>query len=299
MQNNDNNRCFIVFQNPATQKCIKTENYKSIYHKFKLKAILASQIIIFFVFKSFNSITFKIIYVQPISLFILIFMFSVNAIAQDVDYRSLPQIQTSATYSEEVAADIITLSITLSESDSKGKISIETLEKNMEKVLKANDIDLKKQLTLEDLSSSFKNYFLRKNDVQKTKDYKLEVYDALTASKILKELEDEDISNVSLLNTRYSKLEELKIELKGKAVEKAKKQAEEMLKYVDQELGPVIFISDLNTNIYQFNKNQLYELNQFRTSGLQNEHIQRNQYLDVEFDKIKVEVNIMVYFKLN
>lgn len=236
---------------------------------------------------------------KPILLFILIFMFSANAFSQNIDYRSFPQIQTTATYSEEVAADVITLSITLSEADSKGKIPLETLEKSMEKVLKANDIDLKKQLTLEDLSSNFKNYFLKRNDVQKTKDYKLEVYDALTATKILKELEDEDISNVDLLNTRYSKLEELKIELKGKAVEKAKKQAEEMLKYVNQELGPVIFISDLNTNIHQFNRNQFYELNQFRATGLLNDPKLKNKYLDVEFDKIKVEVNVMVYFKLN
>lgn len=76
------------------------------------------------------------------------------------------------------------MSITFSEGNTRGKISVEKLELRMRKVLIDNIIDLKTQLKLTDLSSNFKDYFLKKPDVQKTKNYQLEVFDAIAAGKI-------------------------------------------------------------------------------------------------------------------
>ena len=47
------------------------------------------------------------------------------------------------------------------EKDTKDKKSIEELEILMEERLKSIGIDIKKQLTLNDLASNFKKYFLR------------------------------------------------------------------------------------------------------------------------------------------
>lgn len=217
--------------------------------------------------------------------------------AQNLDYTKVPQIQTRATYTTEVQPDKITLSITLAESNTKGKVSTEDLEQILESVLKTNNIDIKKQLFLKDLSSNFQNYFLKKTEVQKTKNYNLEIYDAKTAGKIMRELADNGISNVKLVAAEYSKLEELKIELKGKAVVKAKKQAEEMATAMQQKVGPVIFISDMETNVM----NLLRESTSLKVRGINSlgyNNLEEDN-LDVGFNKIRVEATVSVYFKLD
>ncbi len=225
---------------------------------------------------------------------IFLLLFSISFYAQDLDYSKIPQLQTQATYTKEVYADKITLSITLSEADTNGKVSVEKLEQRMKNVLLEKDVDLKKQLTLTNMASNFRDYFLKKTDVQKVKSYELELYDALTAGKIFKGLESQEISNVRLLKTEYSKLEELKIELKGKAVEKAKHQAEEMLKHLDQDLGPAIFISDMQTKMYPM----AYSQNRKPMLSMESQN-DVSSGIDVNFDKIKVEAKVSVYFKLN
>ncbi len=223
---------------------------------------------------------------------ILILCLSFNVFSQDISLNDTPQLQTKATFTKEVYADQITLSITLSEADTNGKVSVEELEKRMQNVLLNNGIDLKEQLTLTNMASNFRDYFLKKTDVQKIKTYELVLFDALVAGRVFKGLEKEDISNVRLLKTEYSKLEELKIELKGRAVEKAKRQAEEMLKPLKQELGSAIFISDLQTQIYPMMRSANIGANVLQAS-------MNDSALDVNFDKIKVEATVTVYFSLN
>jgi uncharacterized protein YggE len=217
--------------------------------------------------------------------------------AQETNYTVLPQIQTKATFTTEVQPDIIQLSIVLSENNTKGKVSLEEMERKFRLVLNANQIDISKQLTLKDLSSNFQSYFLKKTDVLKSKNYLLELNDARTAGKILRELADQDISNVKLAKTEYSKLEELKIELKGKAVEKAKRQAEEMAKAANQTVGKVLYISDVEINYVQYLAEQVTGLNIRGNNSLPG-------YLefedsDIQFDNIRVEATVTVYFKLD
>lgn len=90
---------------------------------------------------------------------LILFLFSTFCFAQIEDYHKIPQLQTKATFTTEVYPDKITMSITLSEINTKGKVSVEELESRMLKVLNDNKVDFKKQLTLSDLSSSFKPEF--------------------------------------------------------------------------------------------------------------------------------------------
>ena len=223
--------------------------------------------------------------------------FSLFIYSQDRDYTKIPQIQSKATYTTEVQPDKITLSITLAESNSKGKISVEQLEIKLLDVLKLNQIDISKNLTLKDLSSNFQSYFLKRTEVVKSKNYNLEINSAKVAGKILKELSENDISNVKLLKTEYSKLEELKIELKGKAVEKAKRQAEEMVKSLDKKVGSVIFIADSDANISNYLSGRVSGLNIRGANSISN-YDAESETADVSFDNIKIEVTVMVYFEL-
>ena len=117
----------------------------------------------------------------------------------------------------------------------------------MQQVLNSLKIDTEKDLTLLDISSDFKKYFLSDNKVLKTKMYSLIVRDARTAGKVLAELEKVGISNVFLEKTEFSDSENLILKLKSLAVLKAKKKAESMVAPLNQKIGMPIFISDLNS----------------------------------------------------
>jgi hypothetical protein len=143
-----------------------------------------------------------------------------------------------------VNPDLIWLDIMISEKDTKDRISLEVLENRMAKKLEELGIDLQEQLTLLDLASNFKHYWLKQKDVMKQKRYRLKVYNGLTAGNVLVALESVGISNVNLFKTEYSGMEVLKMKLKSKAVAKAKLQADYLVSALDQKVSGALFISD-------------------------------------------------------
>ncbi|MBT8292797.1 MAG: SIMPL domain-containing protein, partial [Eudoraea sp.] len=146
-------------------------------------------------------------------------------------------------------------------------------------------------LTLSDLASNFKKYFLRKTDVQKDKEYSLLVYDAVMAGKVILGLESIGISNVNLTKTEYSKIEKLKIDLRQEAVRAAKKQAEAMVLPLDQKLGNALYISDLNTGIQPMMDGRMSRVQMFKEAD-------EEQPIAIEFEKIKVESTVNVKFSI-
>ena len=89
--------------------------------------------------------------------------------SQTKNFIDQPYLETSARVDTLVTPDRIFLQIKLQESDTKGKTSLEELEKRMGTRLRGLGIDLEKQLTVSDLSSDFQKYFLRKQDILKEK----------------------------------------------------------------------------------------------------------------------------------
>lgn len=224
-------------------------------------------------------------------LILLLTLTTTISFAQEKNYQNIPQIQTTATFTQEVTPDKIILGITLSESNTNGKVSVNELETRLKDVLLSNNIDLAKQLTLTDLSSNFKDYFIKKTDIHKVKNYELTVHNAVTASKVLKGLEEQNISNVQLVKTEYSEIEDLKIELKGKAVLKAKRQAQEIVSQLNQKLGPAIYISDMQTYYPENHRKIMFAANAISKNESSDE-------LEIDFNKISISATITVYFSL-
>jgi hypothetical protein len=235
---------------------------------------------------------------QMKKLLILLLLFTINSIySQTKNFIDLPYLETSAKVDTLLTPDRIYLTILLTEKDTKGKISIEELEIKMVDKLKTIGIDVSKQLTLTDLSSNFKKYFLKQQDIQKAKMYSVLVYDGKTAGKIIFELEKENISNIMLEKTEYSKMEELKLELKSRAVLKGKQNATSMLKPLNQKVGQAIYISDTNSNTTD--NYQGYASN-IIIRGASSLKASKYEYVaeEIEFEKIKVESEIYVKFKI-
>ena len=217
-----------------------------------------------------------------------------SAIGQTKNFIDQPYVETTSIVDTLVNPDRIYLSILISEGDTKGKQTVEELERLMASKLTEIGIDLSNQLVVSDLSSNFKKYFLRKQDILKAKSYELKVFDAKTAGRVIYELEGIGISNVDLERTEYSKIEELKLELKSKAVRKAKLQAEAMIKPLNQEIGSAIFISDLQTNIVNALQGRVAGIEIYEYSKPK----QKYETISVEFEKIKVESKAEVKFEI-
>ncbi|MDX1333836.1 MAG: SIMPL domain-containing protein, partial [Robiginitalea sp.] len=181
----------------------------------------------------------------------------------------------------------------LQESDSKGKTSLEELERRMGDRLRGLGIDLEKQLTVSDLSSDFQKYFLRKQDILKEKVFELLVYDAPTAGRVLYELEGIGISNVRLDRTEYAQMDLLRETLKARAVQRARRQGRIMVEAVGQSLGKALFISDSGFSVYNSMKGRTPTV-----SMAADEPETVYVALPSDFDKIKVEAGVQVKFAL-
>lgn len=236
-------------------------------------------------------------------LYILIFLFISNTfLAQTKNYIDMPFVETSATIDTLVTPDRIYLTIFISEKDTRGRTSVEDLENKMATTLTGLGIDISKQLSVYDLSSNFRKYFLKQQDVLKTKSYSLLVYDAQTAGRVIVALENDNISNIHLEKTEYSKMGELKIALRTQAILKAKDQANAMVEPLNQKVGNAIFISDIqiDSDSYAVNRNLQGRAGGIIVRGIGK--VKERGYnpgpFEIEFQKIEVEGTVHVRFKI-
>lgn len=216
------------------------------------------------------------------------------AFAQSKNFIDQPYLETSASVDTLVTPDRIYLEIRLKESDTRGKTSLEALEREMGTRLQALGIDLEKQLTVSDLSSDFHRYFLKGQEIQKEKVFELLVYDAPSAGRVLFELEKTGISNIRLVRTEYSGMQTLQETLKARAVRLGHRQGTIMAGALDQAIGKALFVSDSGFSVY----NGL----EGRGGGVMLAADQAESAyvaLPADFDQIRVEARVQLKFRLD
>ncbi|TXD80736.1 SIMPL domain-containing protein [Subsaximicrobium wynnwilliamsii] len=214
---------------------------------------------------------------------------------QTKNFIDQPYLETIAKVDTLIKPDIIYLDILIREKDERNRIPVEEMESKMIQKLKSLGINTEKQLTLSDLASNFKKYFLKQKDIMKDKAYELKVFDSQTAGKVLVALEEIGISNVNLDRTEYSKMEELKLELKAKAVEKARTQADFLVRPLNQKVTRAIHITD---KYYETYNNFSGELQEVVVMGYSNKGKQEYEPPTIEFRPIKVESEVSIKFAI-
>ncbi|HPT14385.1 MAG TPA: SIMPL domain-containing protein [Bacteroidales bacterium] len=225
----------------------------------------------------------------------LIMIFAgVNLMAQSAEKNFIdqPYIEVTGTAELEVVPDMIYLRIVLNESDTKGKISLSSLERKMKERLSALGIDVAKDLTVEDLSSNFTRYFLKEKEVTSSKRYVLLVHDAATAGKAIQALGEEEISNISIIKIDHSQMAQKRFDLRLEAVKAAQRKAQAMAECIGQHIGKAIYISEENAfaPYVQSNVNTLM-LNE--SAGYD------NQEPELTFKNIYIKSSANVKFILN
>ncbi|WP_025743310.1 SIMPL domain-containing protein [Aquimarina pacifica] len=231
---------------------------------------------------------------KKVILILLVFI-TMPTFAQNKNFIDQPFLETIAEIDTLVTPDKIRLVILLNEEDNRNRKSTEELEVSMLRVLNSLKIDLEKSLSVLDYSSDFKKYFLGGQKVLKTKMYSLIVNDAETVGKVMAGLEREEISNVSINKTEYSKSDLLLLDLKTKAISKAKQNAKKMVEPLDQIVGKAIYISDLESESI---KSQLHgKVAGVQIRGYSSIYGNRaKEDIIIDFEKMKFVAKVKVKF---
>lgn len=225
--------------------------------------------------------------------FIATVLFGTGIFAQSKNFLDTPYLETQAQVDTLVTPDKIYLNIFIQEKDTKGRVSVEEQENQMAKRFKAMGIDLEKQLVIKDASSNFQKYFLRQKEVLKSKQYSLLVYSGKQLGDVMMALEQLDIANTSIEKTEYSKMDELELELKTRAVKKAVQKAKALTKPLGQKVGAAIHIVDNSQYYPRYNQAPMMEMKAVSAD------MGNAQPLNLDFEKIKVETTVNVKFALS
>lgn len=228
---------------------------------------------------------------------IVISLFAANSFSQMGSKNFIDQnyIEVNGKAELEVTPDQIFLKVVVNEQDSKGKQTLEELEKGMIEKLIEIRIDVKKDLVIVDMASNFKNYWLKNKDIYSLKEYQVKCKDARTAGLVFQELESIGISNISIERIDHSEIEKYRQEVKVSAIKAAKQKAEALAGAIDQSIGKAIYILEMDYQIFRGQTSNM-AMSNIRIRGTSTEEAIPQP--EIEFEKIKLEYSIRVSFEL-
>lgn len=201
-----------------------------------------------------------------------------------------PYIEVTGQVETEITPNEIYLRIVLNENDKKGRISIEKQENKMLTKLRQCDVDIEKQLSVEDFNGIYKRKFLGENRVTKIKHYQLLIYDGKTLARVYQELDAIDVSNISIIKVDHSEIEAYKRETKIKALKVAKQKAEDYANAINQSVGKALFIQE-SSNIYR--------VSNMLVNNVSKSYDSQESIADLDIKKIKITENVLAKFILN
>jgi len=174
---------------------------------------------------------------------------SCGAFAQNVDLRR--KIEVSGTAEQEVTPDIIYVSISLQEYlNGKTRVTIDQLENQLETAVKEAGIP-KENFTINNISAWNNNYQKKKSpDFLASKQYSLKLSDLNKFDQILSAVDPKGIQSTNIDSYEYSKADELKNQLKLKALLAARDKATYLLNGIGAKLGDPINITELDNSNY-------------------------------------------------
>ena len=227
-----------------------------------------------------------------ISFAVAALFFATASFAQNSD-REHNHIEVSTRVEEQITPDIIYLAITIDEQNSK--TLLEAKEREMIKALQSLGIDIKEALTVNDMSSDLKKYFLKKDNVTAKKSYTLKLNTAKEAASVFESLNGMGISDINLTKCAVSpELEQqVKNRLLSAAAKKAKENASILAEAVGSQAGKAIYIQ----NYYSFSQPAMVKsMSRGMMYATANDAEEAIPALDVS--KTTISVNVVCKFAL-
>jgi uncharacterized protein YggE len=201
----------------------------------------------------------------------------------------------------EVTPDELYFSISLreyynDEKNQKDKVLISTLEKQLIKAIA--DAGLPKESLSVSGVGGYQNYVEKKKKPAtflEAKQYELKVDRADKLDGILSKVESRGIQYANVARVDHSKKEEFKKQVKINALKDAKSKATYLLEAVDQKLGSVLEIREVDDNI-NYPQPMFAKMSARVMSSL--ESADSVQDSDVQYQKIKISYRMQAAFEI-
>lgn len=181
---------------------------------------------------------------------------TVSVWAQQTVYNvPVKKIEVNGSAEIEITPDEIFLSISLKEyyKNKTTKIDISTLEKQLEKAVAEAGLP-KESLTIENVYGYNPDYWWKKKkndpDFLASKRYRLKLSRLDKVNGIMAGVDEEGIESVNIASFSHSKMEEYRKEAKTKALQAAKTKATYLLDGIEEKIGGVIEVQEINTDNY-------------------------------------------------
>lgn len=213
-----------------------------------------------------------------------------GAFAQNADLRR--KIEVTGIAEQEVTPDIINVSISLKEYlDGKKKaVTISQLEKQLEKAVAEAGI-AKEDFTINSISSWNYTTEKKKNpDFLASKQYNIKFHDLKKFDQILSKLDAKGIQSTNIDSYDYSKINEIKNDLKLKALIGARDKAAFLVNGLGDKLGSVLNITESDNS--SFPQPRMYAV-QFKAASAD-----VAPESDVDVKKIKLSFQINAIFEI-
>lgn len=154
-------------------------------------------------------------------------------------------VEVSSSAYREVAPNMVYLSITINERESKGRITVEEQERDMVAALKKLGIDTKTDLRVSDLSSSQ----LKRSQAVKTKSYQLKMTDVALVGSVYIALNEIGITTINIENVTNTNRDSIEDELRVEAIHNARDNAKLMAEALDQTIGKAFYIHTYDVSV--------------------------------------------------
>jgi uncharacterized protein YggE len=208
-------------------------------------------------------------------------------------------ISVSGSAETEVAPDEIYVQIDLREYNKKNgdKIDINTIKNNFLAACKSMGLT-DKDVTVQSYQGYDQNYwYLRKNkkqnpDMKASISYWVKVDNVSKLDQLVEKMDDEATQNFFIAKAEYSKMDELKKDMKITAVKAAKEKAIYLSEAIGENIGEAITINDpteIDNTPRPYYANTVMKVEADNASA---------PALDVDFKKIKVRYEVSVVFSL-
>jgi len=213
------------------------------------------------------------------------------------DRSSLRFITVTGSSDREVTPDIIYLDLTLKEyfldKDGKNKIFIDDLEKNFQRIVLDNGIP-NENISIESISGFTKLSQRHRNEnFLASKTYKIKLSDLDKINAILDRIDPKALTNVFIAGYDYSQIEEVRKELRIKAMVNAKNKAEYCLGAVNETLGNLLE-TDIDESSLNMNPGGNFAMPMMRLSASESNFSSDS----IDFKKIKLTATVHLKFQI-
>lgn len=199
-------------------------------------------------------------------------------------------IQTQVTVDTFVVPDALILSIVTKEKETAKEL--DAIENQMMVILKALGINTEEAFSYSDFGSQL-NKKLFSKDIKQSRNYELKLATADEAIQVINELNKINIGRINLSRYKYTGEDELNLQLRSKAILRAKEHAVALTAPIGQEVGNAIKIVDMSGDP------MVNYMNSYASAEVAMDGYQSKQKLSSpDFKKIKFTKSLYVHFEL-